>query len=51
MKRLKDVHPAVWIGMFFAILIAANVTFYAIALQQPDDYIPPSELGAPGGGR
>jgi len=45
MKPIRDIDPAVWIGLFFSILIAANITFFAIALSQPDDRLLPHELG------
>ena len=44
MKRIQEVDPAIWIGLFFGVLIAVNVLFYIIAFNQPNDYIPPEEL-------
>lgn len=39
-SRLTD--PAVWIAVFFGLLILANVAFFAVALTQPSDALPPA---------
>lgn len=36
-------HPALWIGLFFAVLVVMNAAFYVIAFQQESDLIPVDE--------
>ncbi len=33
------VHPAVWLALFFALLIALEAGFFVVASAQPDDRI------------
>lgn len=42
LQRIKDIHPGWFIGGFFALLIAFNVTFFVIAAITPVDLIPPN---------
>lgn len=40
-KQQRRVHPAVFIAVFFAVLIVLESAFLVVASVQPDDRIPP----------
>lgn len=41
------IHPALWIVLFFAVLIVLEASFFAIASAQPDDRIDTAATDAP----
>ena len=44
----KRVHPALWIVLFFTLLIVLEAGFFVVASVQPDDRIAPTHA-EPGG--
>ncbi len=42
------VHPALWIALFFTVLIALEASFFVVASVQPDDRIEPARAGRDG---